>query len=96
MYDTPEERDKWRARCEEKGTAWAKGVLPNMNPGIQVHIREWLEEENEKHARAVLDAAEESAKVAKEAAVASRDSARWTMIAAMVAFMGVLVQACSG
>lgn len=92
--NSAEARDKWRALCDEKGMAWAKSR--NMIPAIQVHINEWLEEENEKHARAVLDAAQESAKVAREAAEASRDSARWTMIAAMVAFIGVLVQACTG
>lgn len=94
MYDTPEERDKLRALCEEKGVAWAKAV--DMVPAAQVHIREWLEEQNELQAREVLAAARESAKVAREAAEASRDSARWTMIAAIVAFLGVVVQACSG
>lgn len=94
MYDTPEERDKLRALCEEKGVAWAKAV--EMVPAAQVHIREWLEEQNEQQARAALDAARESANVAREAAIASRQSAKWTMIAAMVALLGVVVQACSG
>jgi len=96
MYDTPEERAKWRAECESNGVSWAKAVLPNRAAGIQEHIREWLEEQNEQQSRAAVDAARDSAKAATAAAIASEKSARWTMIAAIVAFIGILVQAFAG
>jgi predicted DNA-binding ribbon-helix-helix protein len=107
MWDTPEERARWRKDCEEKGEAWARANLENLNPAIRVHIREWLEEraqeasalrdlEQRRLAQDAIDAARDAATVAREAAMASEKSAKWTMIAALVALIGVVVQAITG
>ncbi|WP_312517279.1 hypothetical protein [Massilia sp.] len=102
MYDTPEARARARQECEEKGEAWARAAVSDFVPGLQVHFREWLEEksqeaatrreqEQRRQAQEAIDAARESALVARDAAEASKLSAKWTMIAAIIAGLSVLV-----
>ena len=101
------ERDRYRQECDEKGISWARAVLPDRLPGIQVHIREWIDErervdaaeaaaDQRRLAQDAIDAARDAATVSKEAAIAARNSARWTMVAAMIAGIGILVTVAQG
>ena len=95
MYE--DEGPKWIAQCEEKGIDWARAQLDHLNPGITVHIREWLHKKDRESAE--FETAEsrrftqEAIDAAKESAAASKSAAKWTMIAALISCVGVIVTA---
>jgi len=92
------------ADCEKAGETAIRALVDAGNfGGHSAFYRQWLLEKaderrrqqeteaNERNIRAIA-AAEKSATAAERAAIAARDSARWTMWAAIVALLSIVLQ----
>ena len=92
------------AECEKLGEIAVRAKLEAGNFGrfsafhlewlhqkAEDRLRQQFAEERERAERAIA-AAEKSAHASQQAAMAARDSARWTMWAAIVALVSILAQ----
>jgi hypothetical protein len=90
-------RERHRAQCDAHGVSWARGNLPNLLPDLQVVYREWIDEYEQREATVERTVQRElmvaSIEAAREAALSSKRSAFWTMVAAIVAAIGTLATA---
>ena len=98
------DKDSVFAECEKLGEAAVRAMIDAGNfGGNSTFPRQWLlekaddrlrrreAEERERNERA-LAAAKQSAAASEQAALAAKDSARWTMWAAVVALLSLVVQ----
>lgn len=91
------------AQCEEWGVEKVRAYVDGFGPGVQAFdMREWLirkdraelaakDAEQARIAAEALEAAKLSAQTSRDAAIASAQSAKWTMWAAIAAFTSVLI-----
>jgi hypothetical protein len=98
-----ERRDAIRRQCEELGLAGAKAHLIHINDfSMREHFLSWIAEEEQKAIDArdeqqriwneqALEAAKLSAATSREAAIASKRSAFWTMWAAIAAAVSAAI-----
>jgi hypothetical protein len=101
-------RDAIRAQCQELGLAAAKAHLIHINElTMREHFLAWIAEEEQKVSDArdeqqrrwneqALEAARLSAETSREAAIASKRSAFWTMWAAIAAAASALIPILQG
>lgn len=103
--DDYRDKEEIYAECEKLGEVSIRAQVKAASQGgsISFHKRTWLEEkdternrlreieEREQNNRA-LAAAEKSAAASERAAIAAKESARWTMWAAIVALTAIIMQ----
>lgn len=98
-----EKREAIRKQCQDLGLSAAKAHLIHINElSTREHFLAWIAEEEQKASderdreqrrwnEQALEAARLSAETSREAAVASRRSAFWTMLAAIAAAVSAAV-----
>jgi ferric-dicitrate binding protein FerR (iron transport regulator) len=98
-------REAIRQICDQNGPHWVRSVMNDRSDGFQAQcMREWIyeyesneraevEAEQRRISLEAVRAAQISAEISSEAALASKTSARWTMVAAIAAALGTLVTA---